>query len=238
MYGNYTGLKPTLTVSEPELIKAILIKDFPSFVNRRELTTYHPMVNNGLFFTDAEVWKRLRSVSSPTFTTGKLKRFRPLIHWAIGNLETYFDRLTASGEVMKDTRTTLVGFTLESIASTMFAAQTGSNDDRKSMNAFVEYGKTISDVSNFQAVSYFVMPGWFNRIFRIEHPFNAEGIEFYTNVIKAIISEQKKKNLKEKSNGSTSGTNMVELLVNAAQNKYEESSYEGLTASMDRGKSI
>lgn len=237
MYGTYSGLKPTLTVSEPELIKAILVKDFPSFANRRVLTTFHPTINNALLFSESQAWKRFRSVASPTFTTGKLKRFRPMIHKAIDNLEGYFDRLTGSEcKVMKDVRTTIVGFTIETIALTMFAAKTGSNDDRKEVNAFVKHGKTISDVPNYQLISYFAMPKWFNKLFNIEHPFNVESTDFYTGITKAIISGQKEKNHKNNLD-LTSGSNMVELLVNAAQNKYtESSSYEGLAASMDEGK--
>ena len=45
IYGIYSGLLPTLTVNDAKYIKAILIKDFPQFMNRRELNSYHDLWN-------------------------------------------------------------------------------------------------------------------------------------------------------------------------------------------------
>lgn len=176
----------------------------------------------------------MRQVSSPNFTSGKLRRFTPMMNRCIEKLEKYFEKLASSDDkVMENTRMTIMGFTIETIAATMFSTATNSNEARTDKNAFVENGIKISDISPFQSLSYFAMPRWFNRLVNVEHSFNVEAIEFYSNATKAIIAGYHKQ-------GTSAPANMVQMLVKAAQeNRYQsEASYEGLTASMDKGKCV
>ncbi len=57
------GLLPTLTVIDANIIKQILVKDFPSWVNRRKLNGYHEMNNNHQFNAEGNQWKRLRTIT-------------------------------------------------------------------------------------------------------------------------------------------------------------------------------
>ena len=59
-YLKLSGLLPTLTISDAELIKQVLVKDFPSFLNRRALNFYDKIWNTNLFFNEFENWKRIR----------------------------------------------------------------------------------------------------------------------------------------------------------------------------------
>ncbi|KAH9399676.1 Thromboxane-A synthase [Tyrophagus putrescentiae] len=247
VYGTYIGVQPSLTISDPELIKAVLVRDFQCFVNRRPINSDHPVFNNSLFFASGELWKKLRQIASPTFTSGRLKRFVPLMNRSIGNLEAYFDKLTEEtnhkeGGIMKDTRTTIMGFTIETIASTMFSAQTGSNESSTeeraspSANLFIKHALQISEVSNLVILCNNTLPKWFNsRVLGIEHQFNVESSNFYINVTKAIISGHQKQQQAHESKAA-GASNFVQLLMKVAQkNQYfKEESYEGLTASMEQ----
>ena len=98
--------KPTILLAEPELIQTVLSKEFTNFINRRVsdihetcTTTWITIVDNfqqvkisdpilSRFLTLAEddTWKRLRSVMTPTFSAGKLKRMKPVIDQTVATL--------------------------------------------------------------------------------------------------------------------------------------------------------
>uniref|UniRef100_A0A914YL60 Uncharacterized protein n=1 Tax=Panagrolaimus superbus TaxID=310955 RepID=A0A914YL60_9BILA len=68
------------------MIKEIFIKQFSSFINR-EFSTFtqgYPL-GESLLQVDKEGphgygWKEIRSIASPTFTTGKMKMMHDTIH--------------------------------------------------------------------------------------------------------------------------------------------------------------
>ena len=91
IYGVYTGLKPTLTISDIELAKQIMIKDFHLFVNRRDFHILDEMWKTNLFMVPDEDWKRIRSITTPAFTSGKLRRMFPLFKAGAVKLEKYLE---------------------------------------------------------------------------------------------------------------------------------------------------
>ncbi|XP_076029310.1 cytochrome P450 6k1-like isoform X1 [Oratosquilla oratoria] len=80
--GIYAFLKPQLIIRDISLLKHILIKDFDYFIDRRNLNvtgSVEKLVSEMLVSVSGEKWKALRSIVSPTFTSGKLKGLFPLI---------------------------------------------------------------------------------------------------------------------------------------------------------------
>ncbi|NXQ17063.1 CP3AD protein, partial [Peucedramus taeniatus] len=79
VWGIYDGRQPTLAVTDPQIIKSVLVKDcYTTFTNRRR-TDLAGVLNNAISLAEDEQWKRLRTVLSPTFTSGKLKEMFPII---------------------------------------------------------------------------------------------------------------------------------------------------------------
>ncbi|XP_031759506.1 cytochrome P450 3A29 isoform X2 [Xenopus tropicalis] len=75
----YEGQKPLLAIVDPVIIKSIMIKEcYSNFTNRRDLGLTGPLKSSVLVSKD-EQWKRIRTVLSPTFTSGKLKQMFPLM---------------------------------------------------------------------------------------------------------------------------------------------------------------
>ncbi|CAL1278465.1 unnamed protein product [Larinioides sclopetarius] len=81
VYGHYEGNNPLISVGDPVLLRDILVKDFPYFMNRRQFTFGDKVVDNMITVIRGEDWKRVRSIVTPTFTTGKIKKtVRCLFH--------------------------------------------------------------------------------------------------------------------------------------------------------------
>lgn len=92
------GGKPTLVVADPEMLKQIMIKDFPNFRNRFQVEfPGHPFEKNLLEAKD-DTWKRIRSTLTPTFSAGKMKLMLPLIEKSCDTLMEKLEKVADSGE--------------------------------------------------------------------------------------------------------------------------------------------
>ncbi|XP_077135679.1 cytochrome P450 3A24-like [Ranitomeya variabilis] len=79
IWGFFDGRQPVLAVMDPAIIKSILVKDcYTIFTNRRNFGLNGPLESAVLVAADDQ-WKRIRTVLSPTFTSGKLKQMFPII---------------------------------------------------------------------------------------------------------------------------------------------------------------
>ncbi|XP_076416985.1 cytochrome P450 3A25-like isoform X1 [Peromyscus maniculatus bairdii] len=79
IWGFYDGRQPVLAITDPEIIKTVLVKEcYSVFTNRR---AFGPagLIKKSINLSEDEEWKRLRTLLSPTFTSGKLKEMFPII---------------------------------------------------------------------------------------------------------------------------------------------------------------
>lgn len=73
-YGYYLGTKPVLAICDPEVARQICIKDFSKFPDHENDCPITEYQKNFVFFMSGERWKRVRTLMTPGFTSGKTKR--------------------------------------------------------------------------------------------------------------------------------------------------------------------
>ncbi|XP_023242811.1 cytochrome P450 3A8-like [Centruroides sculpturatus] len=74
IFGIYEGLNPILMVSEPELIKNILIRDFNKIPNQKRWKFGDRIIDNMVITMEDEEWRRVKSTLTPIFSIAKIKK--------------------------------------------------------------------------------------------------------------------------------------------------------------------
>uniref|UniRef100_A0A665TZK5 unspecific monooxygenase n=1 Tax=Echeneis naucrates TaxID=173247 RepID=A0A665TZK5_ECHNA len=76
-WGIFDGRQPVLCITDPGMIKTVLIKEcYSLFTNRRNLRL-NGQLYDAVSIAEDDQWRRIRSVLSPSFTSGRLKEVRP-----------------------------------------------------------------------------------------------------------------------------------------------------------------
>ncbi|XP_059608141.1 probable cytochrome P450 6g2 [Phlebotomus argentipes] len=195
LIGFYFFHKPCLIIRDPELIKRIVVKDFPQFMNRRMASDpkSDPIGSNSLLAAKGEIWKSVRSSLSPVFTTRKLKNFFTLISDSCKGLEAKLTKdIPARGSAEINTRELAGFYTLETIATSAFGvtteALTNPNSD------FVRKIREIVNPSSFMRVLEFGACCFFPelaKLFKLRF-LSKETEDFFRTTISDVMAERVK----------------------------------------------
>ena len=104
------GRTPAIVVTDPEIIKQIMVKEFWKFPNRPPFVRVNPPLDSGLFVTRDDKWKRIRNTLTPTFTAAKLKQIVPIIEEASNVLVKNMQKFSETGQhfALRDNNMTLL----------------------------------------------------------------------------------------------------------------------------------
>ncbi|KAJ6659949.1 hypothetical protein lerEdw1_018146, partial [Lerista edwardsae] len=121
----YIGRQMYMVISEPEMIKHILVDNFGNFTNRMIPRLVSKPITDSLLCLHDERWKNVRHLLTPTFGPAKIKEMTPLINQAcdilLSNLKVYAD----SGSAF-DIQRNYGCFTLDIVASVAFGTHVDS----------------------------------------------------------------------------------------------------------------
>ena len=91
------GNKPSLVVSDPEMLKQIMVKDFASFRNRLNPIKPRPPLDMNVLNARDDIWKRIRTTLTPSFTAAKMKQMLPLIEGSCDTLIKKMEEIADTG---------------------------------------------------------------------------------------------------------------------------------------------
>ncbi|GAB1290355.1 Cytochrome P450 3A13 [Apodemus speciosus] len=207
IWGFYEGRQPILAIMNPDRIKTVLVKEcYSTFTNRR---TFGPVgiLKKSITLSENEEWKRLRTLLSPTFTSGKLKEMFPIIN-------QYADLLVNNvrHETEKDNPITMKdvfgAYSMDVITSTSFGVNVDSLNNPQ--NPFVQKVKKLLKLN-------FLDPFFLSLLFPFLTPvFEAlEMTMFPKDVMRFFRTsvEQMKKNRMQEKEKSYQGLSDLEIVA-------------------------
>ncbi|XP_061455417.1 cytochrome P450 3A9-like [Rhineura floridana] len=231
IWGIYDGRQPVLATLDPTIIKAILVKEcYTTFTNRRNIELVG-ILKSAVSMAKDEQWRRIRTVLSPTFTSGKLKEMFPIIkHYGevlVQNVQKNVEK--DERVVVKDV---FGAYSMDVVTSTSF----GVNIDSMN-NPGDPFVKEIQKLTKFRAfdprfILIFMFPFLipFFKLLNI-NLFDKDALNFFTR------SFAKMKEARQKE-GQGSRVDFLQLMINSqsakSANSDQESnglshSYKGLT---------
>ncbi|XP_067687703.1 cytochrome P450 3A29-like [Haliotis asinina] len=193
VYGIFMGRTPAYVISDLDILKEVFVKSFNTFRNRMKVSLIPYPLNLGVFFLDDEHWRRVRSIITPTFSSGKLRRMCTAINDCSRILTTNFSKAFGKkeGVVVKEY---FGAYTMDVISQTAFGIKVDSQNDFS--NVFVANAKSMFVQTKqrriLPAVARFFPPlVWIIQKIGVGGTFPQSAIRFFqANILEMIKQRQ------------------------------------------------
>ncbi|XP_076416789.1 lithocholate 6-beta-hydroxylase-like [Peromyscus maniculatus bairdii] len=146
IWGFYDGRQPMLAITDPEIIKTVLVKECYSVFTNRRASGPLGFMKKSINLSEDEEWKRLRTLLSPTFTSGKLKEMFPIIGQYGDTLVKNLRREEERGKPV-NIKDILGAYSMDVITGTSFGVNIDSLNNPE--DPFVQKVKKILPSVNF-----------------------------------------------------------------------------------------
>ncbi|GFW40216.1 cytochrome P450 3A24 [Trichonephila clavipes] len=184
----FEGNQPLLSIADPELVRQILVKDFYAFSERRTIVTGDPIVDKMMSLVTGEDWKRIRTIVTPTFTTGKIKRMMGIFKECAETLVENFKTATKDGSPV-EAKGIYGGYSMDVIASSAFSTKIDSHRNPENLFALTARSVFRNNFS-WRFIMLFLFPKLV-QLLRISI-FPPKAIHFFRDVTLQIIEERKR----------------------------------------------
>lgn len=187
-------LRPSFVVTDLDVIKEILIKDFDNFRNRGFYHTEDDVLSNHLFFIEDEPWKKMRTNLTPTFTSGKMKA---MFHTVLDISNQLVAFMNKQDEVV-EVKEVLAKFTTDVIGNVAFGLESNSMVDPDS--TFRKMGLKFFNFEDRKRRLKVILVRLFENIAKkLKIRLVPEDVsEFFINTIRDTVEYRKKNDIERK----------------------------------------
>ncbi|XP_064477123.1 cytochrome P450 3A41-like isoform X1 [Ornithodoros turicata] len=140
LFGTFEGGKPLLMLSDVELMKHVLVKDFPSLPQRRPFPFHDDLLDSMLAFVAPKRWKTLRAACSPAFSAAKLRNAHAAMQSCAKVACENLAKAAESSHEM-DIKNFFGYYTIDVIARCAFGTVVDSYNDKR--NEFVQAARDV-----------------------------------------------------------------------------------------------
>ncbi|KAM7331603.1 hypothetical protein ACRRTK_008311 [Alexandromys fortis] len=222
IWGLFDGPTPMLFITDPDMIKNVLVKQFYTVFTNRRVIGPMGMMSKAIALSRDEEWKRIRALLSPTFTSGKLKEMFPIIEEYGDIFVKYLRREAEKGKPL-DIKEVLGAYSMDVITSTAFGVSVDSLNNPK--NPFAEKTKKFFKIDFFDPLllSIILFP-FLIPIYEMLNVsmFPKDSIAFFKKFVSRMI--ENRLNSKQKHR-----VDFLQLMMNTQNNSEDKESHKALT---------
>ncbi|XP_074660642.1 cytochrome P450 3A9-like [Tubulanus polymorphus] len=192
--GNTFAGVPYIMISDLDMIKNIAIKDSASFINRNKfIMTDSSIMNKMLTMLDDDHWKHVRSMCTPTFSSGKMRKMNDMLQDGAKNLANNFGKFVDENKpiTVKDA---FGCYALDVTAATIFGLQVNSLENPK--EPIVIHAKKLMQRftdKSFAMILLFMSPKLFTTLVRLGvlSIFPKGTIEYFETVLDRALNDRR-----------------------------------------------
>ncbi|XP_059189994.1 cytochrome P450 3A40-like [Centropristis striata] len=124
-WGIFDGRQPVLCITDPAMIKSVLVKEcYSFFTNRRNFRLNGPLYD-AVSIAEDDQWRRIRSVLSPSFTSGRLKEMFDIMKHHSANLISSMKKKSDKNEPL-ELKEFFGPYSMDVVTSTAFSVDIDS----------------------------------------------------------------------------------------------------------------
>uniref|UniRef100_A0A182PYV4 Uncharacterized protein n=1 Tax=Anopheles epiroticus TaxID=199890 RepID=A0A182PYV4_9DIPT len=183
---------PGLIVVDPELVKAILVKDFTVFHDRGVFNDAKAdPLSAHLFALEGHEWRVLRQKLTPTFTSGRMKQMFGTIQQVAGEFLKYMNENCHREIEMKNV---LARFTTDVIGTCAFGIE--CNTLKNPDSDFLKYGNKVFEQDTLLMLKFMFASTFKTLAKRIGMKLTDEGVErFFLQVVRETVEYREMNNV-------------------------------------------
>ncbi|XP_070208336.1 cytochrome P450 3A24-like [Littorina saxatilis] len=214
VYGIYVGRQPMIVVSDLDILKEVMVKDFGHFTDRFNQTegVMSEVVKKGVFFAGGVDWKRIRNIITPTFSAGKLKMMEHFINRCSVDLTENLEAIARRGGKV-DVKEYFGAYTMDVITGTAFGVRVNSQEDLNEP-LVTNMKKMLGTAGRFNFLLYlFLIFPWLAPGIRFLRSIGlsvSKNLTFLIDSTFVMIDQRKADNMDEKRH-----VDFLQLLINA-----------------------
>ncbi|XP_064615693.1 cytochrome P450 3A24-like [Liolophura sinensis] len=146
MYGDWVGSLYSIVTTDADIIREVFVKEFKSFPNSKfQFKSPHDIQRNALpFIYDYPHWKAVRSIVTPTFSSGKLKQMSGFMVDSIDHVMKNVLKAADEGRTM-EMKEIYGSYTMKVISAAAFGLDIDTQDEPN--HPFIQNStKAISEI--------------------------------------------------------------------------------------------
>ncbi|KAJ6659793.1 hypothetical protein lerEdw1_018509 [Lerista edwardsae] len=208
IWGRFDGRQPVFVVLDPTIIKTVLVKEFyTTFTNRRDFS-FNGDLDTAITVVHDDQWKRIRTILSPHFTSGRMKEMMPIINRYGEMLVRNVWRKVDGGKPV-DMKEILGAYGMDVVTSTSFSVDIDSMNNPN--DPLVVHVKKLFKMSLFNPalVLAIVFPFLVPLLDKLSKGITSKSsVDFFFNVVKKIKADRQK-------DDHTNRVDFMQLMVDA-----------------------
>lgn len=188
VYGIFHGLTPRLVITDPDVLKTIMIKDFQYITDRATDRFTHPIVRQMVIMKHGTDWAMWRKAVTPAYSPQKLKAMMPHIDSAMSRLMKDMNKRTEGGEAVVDIKILTTKYAMEVISTTAMGIHTDLGEKE---NPMTEAIKQFFNPPALNFVIYYLLPQSVRRFIGFTF-FNRTALNTAIACCRAVMQERRK----------------------------------------------